>query len=81
MHPQRQKACELRLAGKSYGEIAKTLDVSKGSLSIWFKNLKLTKDAKKLLEKKMRIARERNLFENNRDFCEKLSKSLKRNYE
>jgi len=66
MHPQRQKAFELRLAGKSYGEIAKTLDVSKGSLSLWFKNLKLTRTAQKLLEEKMRIAREHNLFENNR---------------
>lgn len=66
MHPQYQKAIKLRLAGKSYGEIAKTLDVSKGSLSVWFKNLKLPKTTQKLLEEKMRIAREHNLFENNR---------------
>lgn len=36
MHPKRQEAFKLRLSGKSYGEIAKTLDVSKGSLSLWF---------------------------------------------
>ncbi|PIU16598.1 hypothetical protein COT20_00110 [bacterium (Candidatus Gribaldobacteria) CG08_land_8_20_14_0_20_39_15] len=66
MHPQYQKAIKLRLAGKSYGEIAKTLDVSKGSFSLWFKNLKLPKSAQKLLEEKMRIAREHGLFENNR---------------
>jgi len=66
MHPGYQKAIKLRLSGKSYGEIAKILDVSKGSLSLWFKNLKLTVAAKKLLEDKIRIARERGLFENNR---------------
>lgn len=66
MHPKYQKAIKLRLAGKSYGEIAKTLGVSKGSLSLWFKNLKLSKATQKLLEGKMRIAREHNLFENNR---------------
>lgn len=66
MHPKRQDAFKLRLAGKSYGEIAKALDVSKGSLSLWFKNLKLTRTAKKLLEEKMKITREHGLFENNR---------------
>ena len=66
MHPKRQDAFKLRLSGKSYGEIAKTLKVSKGSLSVWFKNLKLTKTAQNLLEGKMRFAREHGLFENNR---------------
>jgi len=66
MHPKRQEAFKLRLSGKSYGEIAKTLDISKGSLSVWFKNLKLTAIAKKLLEDKMRFALEHGLFENNR---------------
>ena len=66
MHPYRQEATQLRLAGKSYNEIAKTLDVSKGSLSIWFKNLELTPTAKKLLEDKMRFAYRHGLFENNR---------------
>jgi len=66
MHPQRQKAFELRLAGKSYNEIARTLDVSKGSLSLWFKDLKLSRIAQKRLEGKMRFAREHGLFENNR---------------
>jgi len=66
MHPQYHRALKLRLAGKSYGEIAKTLDISKGSLSLWFKNLKLTRAAQKILEEKMRIARKHGLFENNR---------------
>jgi len=66
MHPKRQEAFKLRLSGKSYGEIAKVLDVSKGSLSLWFKDLKLSRVAQKLLEGKMRLAREHGLFENNR---------------
>ncbi|MFA4998614.1 MAG: hypothetical protein WC514_01205 [Candidatus Paceibacterota bacterium] len=66
MHPGHQEAVKLRLAGKSYNEIARALDVSKGSLSLWFKNLELTVAAKKLLEDKIRLARERGLFKNNR---------------
>ena len=66
MHPKRQEAFQLRLSGKSYNEIARILDVSKGSLSLWFKDLRLSKVAQKLLEGKMRFARERGLFENNR---------------
>lgn len=65
MHPYRQEATQLRLAGKSYGEIAKTLSVSKGSLSLWFKNLELTPAAKKLLKDKMKSAYQHGLFENN----------------
>jgi len=66
MHLQYKKAIDLCLKGLSYNEIAHTLNVSKGSLSVWFKHLKLPKKAQKLLEGKMRIAREHNLFENNR---------------
>lgn len=66
MHPQYKKAIALRLKGRSYGEIARALDVSKGSLSVWFRDLKLPKATQKLLEKKMKIAMEHNLFENNR---------------
>lgn len=65
MHPKHQEAFQLRLSGKSYNEIAKTLDVSKGSLSLWFKDLKLSRVAQKLLEEKMRFARKHGLFENN----------------
>ena len=66
MHPQHKEAINLRLKGRSYNEIARALDVSKGSLSLWFKDLKLPKASQKLLEEKMKIALEHNLFENNR---------------
>ncbi len=63
----RQKAFALRRRGKSYGEILKKLNLtSKGTLSYWFKGLKLSVVAQKLLEGKIRLARQRGLFKNNR---------------
>ncbi|MEK9135282.1 MAG: hypothetical protein AAB451_03225 [Patescibacteria group bacterium] len=63
----RQKAFALRRQGKSYGEILKKLNLtSKGTLSYWFKGLKLSAAAQKLLEGKIRLARQRGLFKNNR---------------
>lgn len=57
MHPQYQRAVKLRLTGKSYREIAKILNISKSSLSSWFKNLILSSDTQKILEQKGRVAR------------------------
>lgn len=70
---KKEAAFRLRLQGKSYGEILKTLDLrSKGTLSIWFKDLKLSPEAKKLLRKKMLVARERNLFAFNKKRTESI---------
>jgi transcriptional regulator with XRE-family HTH domain len=57
MHPQYPKAVKLRSMGKSYREIAKILNVSKSSLSSWFKNLTLSPNAQKILEKKGKVAK------------------------
>lgn len=65
MHPQYQKALKLRLAGESYGEIRKSLGVSKSTLSLWFKNLQLPSSAQKILKKKD-IATRQQLLEFNR---------------
>jgi transposase len=54
MHPKYQEVIKLRKRGKSYREIAKITNVSKSSISVWCKNLKLPKLAQKILEKKMR---------------------------
>lgn len=60
---KKEKAIKLRLQGKSYGEILKTLGISsKGTLSFWFKDLKLSLKAKRRLRKNILIARERGLF-------------------
>lgn len=44
---QKIKAIQLRKGGKSYGEIKNILNVSKGTLSSWLKNIKLTPEQKK----------------------------------
>lgn len=46
---EKKQAQLLRRKGASYGEILKKINVSKGTLSIWLKNIKLTKIQKKRL--------------------------------
>lgn len=53
------KAQELRKKGKSYDEILKTIKVSKGTLSIWLRDIPLTK---KQIEKLYTIPRQKNAF-------------------
>lgn len=48
---QKNQAIELRKSGLSYGEIQKTIKVSKGLLSGWLQNLELS-DAQKIALKK-----------------------------
>lgn len=50
---EKNKACELRLQGKSIREIAKRLKVSKGSVSLWCRDIELTSQQIKKLQKKM----------------------------
>lgn len=59
----KNKALLLRKNGKSYNDIRKVLDIkSKGTLSHWFKNIKLSKKSIKLLEKNNKLAHKRGLF-------------------
>src|SRR3989344_1197176 len=70
---KKQSAFQLRLQGKSYGEILKILGLpSKGTLSVWFKDLKLPPESKRLLRSKMLIARRQNLLRFNRDRTAKI---------
>lgn len=65
---KKERALRLRLNGKSYGEILKILDLSsKGTLSYWFRGLKLTTEAKMRLKQKIDIAKEKGLFRFNRE--------------
>jgi len=59
MHPKYQDTLNLRRKGKSYREIARDLGVSKGSVSNWCKDLKLSVSAQRLLEKKSNYPREK----------------------
>ena len=58
MHPKYQEVIDLRLKGKSYGEIKSLLGVPKSTLSSWLKELELPPSIKKILIKKGRAPRE-----------------------
>src|SRR3989344_3693921 len=47
-----QAALALRLGGKTYGEIRKSFQIPKSTLSTWFSSLKVDSKAKKVLESK-----------------------------
>jgi hypothetical protein len=62
----KEKAIRLRKDGKSYNEIINILGIkSKGTLSLWFKDLKLSEKSRRLLEKNNKLAHDRGLFINN----------------
>lgn len=64
----KEKAFALRKNGASYNKIRETLGIkSKGTLSYWFKDMKLSKKSEKLLAKNKQLARERGLFTANRE--------------
>ena len=63
----KQKAIQLRLEGRSYTEILRQLQLkSKGTLSVWFKDLKLPLKTKRLLKNNIARAFERGFFEFNK---------------
>ena len=64
----KNKAVTLRESGKSYNNIRKALNIkSKGTLSHWFKNIKLSKKTIRLLAKNSKIAHEKGLFNVNKN--------------
>ena len=59
----KNRAISLRRKGKSYNNIRKILGLkSKGTLSHWFKNIKLSKKSIELLNKNNKLAYKRGLF-------------------
>jgi transposase-like protein len=48
----KEKAIALRKKGKSFSQIAKTLDIGKSTVGFWFKNVIKTPKAKKSAQKK-----------------------------
>lgn len=64
----KQKAIRLRLEGRSYTHILKKLGLkSKGTLSVWFRGLKLPAETKRLLRDNNERASERGFFRFNAD--------------
>ena len=47
MRQDRQKAISLRKRGKSYNEISRILNISKGTLSLWLRNVKMPPEIEK----------------------------------
>ena|SRR3989338_6065138 len=65
---EKEGAIKLRLVGKIYGEIQKTLNIaSKGTLSSWLKGVRLTRAARKKLSRNTRLAHERGLYAFNKE--------------
>ena len=64
----KKKAVFLRKNGESYNNIRKILNLkSKGTLSHWFKTIKLSKKSLELLHKNNKLAHERGLFTANKN--------------
>ncbi len=75
---KREAAIKLRLKGKSYGEILKALSIpSKGTLSFWFRDVKLPPDAKRRLKKNIEIAYKQGLFAFNKKRTNQIDKQNK----
>ena len=70
----KNKAIDLRRKGKSYGQIAGFLSVSKSTVSVWFKNVIWSQDVKKQLIKKSNGASRKRLITLNNVRKEKLDK-------
>lgn len=52
MRLDKQKAHDLRISGKSYSEIAKILEVSRSTLSLWLRDVDLSGEAKREMVKR-----------------------------
>jgi len=56
-HLKRQEVIALRLKGESYGKIAKILGVSKSSVSVWCRDLKLPQAIQKIIDDRIQHSR------------------------
>jgi len=60
---KKEKAIQLRLEGRSYGQIMKKINISsKGTLSYWFKDIELTPEAERKLSDNIAKAKKRGLL-------------------
>lgn len=77
----KNRAIVLRKSGESYNNIRKILKLkSKGTISNWFKNIKLSEKSKKLLEKNNKLAHVRGLFIANKNRKIKIENENKKAY-
>ncbi len=77
----KNRAIALRKEGKSYGEILKILDIkSKGTLSLWFKNITLSAKSKALLKKNSDLAHVRGLEKSNIERAKRIQEENHKSY-
>ena len=77
----RERAVSLRKNGESYNNIRKLLGIrSKGTLSNWFKGIKLPKKSIELLAKNNKLAHERGLFTANKNRNVRIDNENKKAY-
>jgi len=67
MRKDKQKAILLRRKGKSYNDIVKVLDISKSTLSLWLKNIKMPAMIKKKFWNETRNTWARNITKFNKE--------------
>lgn len=78
MSSKKEKAMALRRKGYSYGQIMKKLNVtSKGTISYWFRDIKLSSDSKRRLEKNKKLSIERGLDNFNKKRSTRIKKENK----
>jgi hypothetical protein len=81
MSSKKEKAIILRKKGLSYSQIMKRLNVpSKGTLSYWFKKIKLTKKEEERLEKNKIIAQKSGLMKANKKRTARIKKENEESY-
>ena len=77
----KERATSLRKNGESYNNIRKILGIrSKGTLSNWFKGIKLPKKSIELLAKNNKLAHERGLFTANKNRNVRIDNENKKAY-
>ena len=77
----RERAVSLRKNGESYNNIRKLLGIrSKGTLSNWFRGIKLPKKSIELLAKNNKLAHERGLFTANKNRKVRIDNENKKAY-
>ena len=77
----RERAVSLRKNGESYNNIRKLLGIrSKGTLSNWFRGIKLPKKSIELLAKNNKLAHERGLFTANKNRNVRIDNENKKAY-
>ena len=67
MRYEKAKAYQLRITGKSYNEITKSLKIPKSTLSGWFSGLSLSEEAQKRLKVRVSAASLRGLLARNKN--------------